>query len=139
MTLLLAAYLASRHRHKAVEPPAHEQEIDDLFAAVDIEASADFIHLLRLHTHELIARQVPVRDIRAAPTPRVARIAFSNGVIVLTRTKAPGDLVMIAKAMSVTSVTLSGLSQTTEGPMLRFVWTDGHSLDVFAVGLDQAD
>jgi len=139
VALMVAVSLAPRYRREKAEAPTHEQELDEIFAAVDSESSADFVHMLHLRTHELIGRQVPVRDIRAAPAKRVARIAFSNGDIVLATTKTPGDLVVMAKAMLVTSVTLSGLLQTPEGPMLRFVWNYGHALDVFAVGLDQAD
>ncbi len=139
VALVLAVSLGPRRRQKAVETSTHEQELDEIFAAVDSEASAAFVHMLHLRTHELIGRQVPVRDIRAAPTQRVARIAFSNGDVVLATTKTPGDLVIMARAMLVTSVTLSGLSETADGPMLRFVWNYGHALEVFAVGLDQAD
>ncbi|MGB3594179.1 MAG: hypothetical protein WA994_08420, partial [Ornithinimicrobium sp.] len=88
---------------------------------------------------DLIGRRVPVRDIRAAPAPRVARIAFSSGDVVLITTKNAGDLIGMAKAMQVTSVTLGALSLTEEGPILQFTWNYGHSLEVYAVGLDQAD
>ncbi|MGB3828293.1 MAG: hypothetical protein WA962_05900 [Ornithinimicrobium sp.] len=118
---------------------AQEQEIDAMFAAVHAESSPDLLRLLHVRTHELIGRHVPVRDIRAAPAPRVARISFSSGDVVLVTTKTPGDLITMAKAMQVTSVTLQALSLTQEGPVLRFVWNYGHRLEVYAVGLDQAD
>lgn len=139
VALIVAVSLGPRYHRKVVEAPTHEHELDEIFAAVDSEASADFLHMLHLRTYELIGRQVPVRDIRAAPTQRVARIAFSNGDVVLATTQTPGDLVKMAKAMLQTSVTLAALSQTPDGPMLRFVWNYGHALEVFAVGLDQAD
>ncbi len=116
-----------------------DREINELFATVDAEASADLVRLLHVRTRELIGRRVPVREIRAAPAPRVARIAFSSGDVVLVTTKAPGDLIAMAKAMQVTSVTLSELSMLQERPVLQFVWNYGHSLQVYAVGLDQAD
>lgn len=138
VALVVAISLAPKRKDKAAAPTP-DDELNDIFAAVDSEASVDFIRMLHLRTHELIGRQVPVRDIRAAPTRKVARIAFSNGDVVLATSQNPGDLVLMAKAMLVTSVTLKGLTETEQGPMLRFVWNYGHSLDVFAVGLDQAD
>ncbi len=139
VALVVAVSLAPRRRKDDTAAPTPDQELNDIFAAVDSESSAAFIHMLHVRTHELIGRKVPVRDIRAAPTQKVARIAFSNGDIVLATSQTPGDLGLMAKAMLVTSVTLSGLTETEHGPMLRFVWNYGHVLDVFAVGLDQAD
>lgn len=123
------------------EPPAHayEAELDQIFAEVDQQSASDLVRLLRIRTQDLIGRQVPVRDIRAAPAHRVARIAFSNGDIVLASSQTPGDLVSMAKAMVVTSVTLTAMSVTDEGPVLHFAWNYGHTLKVYAVGLDQAD
>ncbi len=119
--------------------PRHEAELDEIFAAVDAQSSSDLVRLLRIRTQELIGRHVPVRDIRSAPAPRVARIVFSNGDVVLVTAQQPGDLIGMAKAMIVTSVTLTHLSVTDDGPMLHFAWNYGHTLVVHAIGLDQAD
>lgn len=124
---------------QATPVAAQAQEMAEMFAAVDAETSQDLLRLLHVRTHELIGRHVPVREIRSAPTRGVARIAFSNGDVVLASTKVPGDLIGMAKAMQVTSVTLQALSMTDEGPVLRFGWNYGHTLQVYAVGWDQAD
>lgn len=128
-----------RRREHAVSPEIHTAEIDEIFARVDAEDAARLEKLLRVRTKDLIARRVPVRRIRQAPTPRVARIAFSNGVIVLVTTKTPGDLVRMARAMQGTSVVLDQMRLTSQGPVLRFVWHEADRLEVYAVGLDQAD
>lgn len=142
LALVLGLGLTPALRTSPADPEpsaAQDREIEELFATVDAETSADLVRLLHVRTHDLIGRQVPVRDIRAAPAPRVARIAFSSGDVVLVTTKNPGDLIAMAKAMQVTSVTLGALSLTEEGPVLQFLWNYGHSLEVYAVGLDQAD
>lgn len=136
--LLGKAVLPAREREPETLPD-EDHELAQIFAAVDAQSAGDLERLLRIRTQELIGRQVPVRDIRAAPAHRVARIAFSNGDIVLASSQQPGDLVLMAKAMLVTSVTLRGMSVTDDGPMLHFAWNYGHSLAVHAVGLDQAD
>ncbi|MGB3186079.1 MAG: hypothetical protein WBG36_03150 [Ornithinimicrobium sp.] len=139
LALLVGKGLMPLWRRDDTSAPHYEAELDEIFAAVDAQSSTDLVRLLRIRTQELIGRQVPVRDIRAAPAPRVARIAFSNGDIVLATAQRPGDLIGMAKAMIVTSVTLTKLSVTDDGPMLHFGWNYGHSLVVHAVGLDQAD
>ncbi len=140
--LVVGLGIAPALRRRPAEPgPSAEQdrELQELFATVDAETSADLVRLLHARTRDLIGRRVPVRDIRAAPAPRVARIAFSSGDVVLITTKNAGDLIGMAKAMQVTSVTLGALSLTEQGPILQFTWNYGHSLEVYAVGLDQAD
>jgi hypothetical protein len=114
-------------------------EINEAFARVQAEGSPHLERLLRLRTKDLIARRVPVRQIRTAPAPEVARIAFGNGVVVLATTKTPGDLARMARAMTVTSVVLEQMRVTEQGPVLRFTWRYRHHLEVYAVGLDQAD
>lgn len=118
---------------------SQQAEIEEIFARVDAEESSGLESMLRVRANDLIARRVPVRRIREAPAPRVARIAFSNGVIVLVATSAPGDLVRMARAMTVTSVVLERMTSTPQGPVLRFVWRGDQRLEVYAVGLDQAD
>ncbi|MGC1208667.1 MAG: hypothetical protein WA880_11990 [Ornithinimicrobium sp.] len=142
LVLLVGIGLTPALRAAPAEPEPstdQEREIQELFATVDAETSADLIRLLHVRTRDLIGRQVPVREIRAAPAPRVARIAFSSGDVVLVTSKTPGDLISMAKAMQVTSVTLGALSVSEQGPILQFTWNYGHSLEVYAVGLDQAD
>lgn len=120
-------------------PPEDEQDIEQLFAVVDREATHHLLALLEIRLHDVIHRQVPVRGIRASPAPHVARICFSNGVVVLATTRRPGDLVAMAAAMLRTSVTLRAYEVTPEGPALHFGWRCGAGLEVVAVGLDQAD
>lgn len=141
LVLVLGLGLAPilRRRSRAVSPETPHSEIDEIFARVDAEDSAGLERMLRVRTKDLIARRVPVRRILAAPAPHVARIAFSNGVIVLATSRTPGDLVRLAQAMEVTSVVLERMDSTEEGPVLRFAWKGGHGLEVDAVGLDQAD
>ncbi|MGB5951845.1 MAG: hypothetical protein WBG57_04925 [Ornithinimicrobium sp.] len=139
LALLIGKAVLPKWERQESDAPAEADELEEIFAAVDAQTSGDLVRLLRLRTQELIGRQVPVRDIRAAPAHRVARIAFSNGDIVLASSQHPGDLMTMAKAMLVTSVTLSSMSVTDDGPMLHFRWNYGHSLVVHAVGLDQAD
>lgn len=118
-----------------------QSELDHLFAAVDAEVADRLIELLELRLHDVIRRQVPVRVIRASPAPRVARICFSNGIIVLVKPHSSGGLVPMAKAMLRTSVTLDHYERPHEDrpPILRFVWRQGGQVEVIAVGLDQAD
>jgi len=141
LVLVLGLGLAPilRRRPHAVSPEVHTTEIDEIFARVDAEESVTLEAMLRVRTKDLIARRVPVRQIREAPAPHVARLAFSNGVIVLVTTKIPGDLARMARAMEVTSVVLEQMKATPEGPVLQFVWKQAHRLEVYAVGLDQAD
>ncbi len=139
LALLLGLGVLPVLRRPGPELSADERELHEVFASVEAEVSSDLVTMLRLRVLDLIDRQVPVRDIRAAPTRRVARIAFSNGVVVLARTRTPGDLVPLARAMMVTSVTLASIAVTDNGPVLRFKWNYGHSLEMRAVGLDQAD
>ena len=119
--------------------PDDEMDLERIFAEVDREEAAHLMRLLELRMGDVIRRQVPVRAIRQAPARTVARICFSNGVIVLATTMKAGDLVHMASAMLTTSVTLDELSHTPEGPVLRFVWRGGGRIEVLAVGLDQAD
>jgi hypothetical protein len=133
---------APRGRPDPDDPPLSrddEQDLERMFAEVDREEAAHLMRLLELRMGDVIHRQVPVRAIRQAPARTVARICFSNGVIVLATTRKPGDLVHMATAMLTTSVTLDELSHTADGPVLRFAWRGGGGLEVLAVGLDQAD
>ncbi|MBW8172642.1 hypothetical protein K0651_06205 [Ornithinimicrobium sp. Arc0846-15] len=118
-----------------------QAEIDHLFAAVDAEIADKLIELLEVRLRDVIRRQVPVRSIRSSPAPSVARICFSNGVIVLAKTRASGGLIPMAKAMLSTSVTLERYDRSDEEkpPALHFVWRNGGHVEVTAVGLDQAD
>jgi hypothetical protein len=124
------------------DPPLSDDDAQDLermFAAVDREEAGQLVRLLQLRMRDVIHRQVPVRAIRQAPARSVARICFSNGVVVLATSRRPGDLVHMATAMLTTSVTLHGLRHTPEGPVLHFSWRGSEGLEVLAVGLDQAD
>lgn len=127
----------------AAEPPLlgadDERELERLFAAAEREGSDHLVRVLEMRMHEVIHRQVPVRAIKASPARRVARICFSNGVVVLATTRHTGDLVDMAAAMLRTSVTLRRFEITPDGPGLHFGWRHGGRLDVVAVGLDQAD
>lgn len=116
-----------------------ERELEEMFAAVDQEVLEHLLALLEVRMGEVMHRQVPVRGIKQSPTKSVARICFSNGVIVLATTKRPGELVHMAAAMLTTSVTLEGFEITQAGPSLRFGWRHGGELELIAVGLDQAD
>lgn len=118
-----------------------QTEIDLLFAAVDAEIADKLIELLEVRLRDVIRREVPVRAIRSSPAPSVARICFSNGVIVLAKTHAPGGLIPMAKAMMTSSVTLKRYDRSDEDrpPALHFVWRHGGHVEVTAVGLDQAD
>ncbi len=133
---------AAQGRPDPADPPVSpddEMDLERIFAEVDREEAAHLMRLLELRMGDVIRRQVPVRAIRQAPARTVARICFSNGVIVLATTMKAGDLVHMASAMLTTSVTLDELSHTPEGPVLRFVWRGGGRIEVLAVGLDQAD
>ncbi len=120
-------------------PPDDAHDMEQMFAVVDQEAAEHLVRLLEVRMRDVIHRQVPVRGIRQAPAPHVARICFSNGVVVLATSRRPGDLVRLAGAMLRTSVTLHRFEVTPDGPALRFGWRHGGELEVVAVGLDQAD
>lgn len=116
-----------------------EADLEQMFAAVDSEVLEDLLGLLEVRLRGVMLRGVPVRVIRASPAPSVARICFSDGTTVLATTKRPGEMVPMAFAMLKTSVTLEAFEHTQDGPSLRFGWRPGGTLEVLAVGLDQAD
>lgn len=120
-------------------PPDDAHDVEQMFAVVDREAAEHLVRLLEVRMRDVIHRQVPVRGIRQSPAPHVARICFSNGVVVLAASRRPGDLMHLAAAMLRTSVTLDRFEVTPDGPALRFGWRHGGVLEVVAVGLDQAD
>ncbi len=116
-----------------------EADLEAMFAAVDDEVLEDLLGLLEVRMRGVMLRRVPVRVIRSSPAPRVARICFSDGTIVLATTRRPGEMVPMAFAMLKTSVTLEAFERTQDGPSLRFGWRSGGTVEVLAVGLDQAD
>lgn len=118
---------------------ADRRDLERMFAEVDAESAEVLLALLRTRMQDVLHRQVPVRAIRASPTRHVARICFSNGVVVLATTQRPGDLVPMAAAMLTTSVTLRTLELTPDGPLLGFGWHPQGRVQLVAVGLDQAD
>ncbi|MCE0487431.1 hypothetical protein [Ornithinimicrobium sediminis] len=134
----------ARPRPRAPDPDLplsadDEQDLERMFAEVDREEAAHLRRLLEVRMGDVIRRQVPVRAIRQAPARSVARICFSNGDVVLATSRRPGDFLHMATAMLRTSVTLAELSPGDQGPALRFTWRGGGTLEVIAVGLDQAD
>lgn len=115
-------------------------EIEAMLSAVTASVP-DLTRRLSRHLVPLVRRSVPPRAIEAAPVPRAARLRFADGTSVVVKSAAPGDVGVLALAMSRGSVRPTACTPDPEGGVrLVFTWPgDGGGLSLRVVGLDQPD
>jgi len=120
--------------------PPDAPEIDAMLSAVSA-SMGDIAPRLSRHLAPLVQRSVPPRAIEAAPVPKAARLRFADGTSVVVKSAVPGDVGVLALAMSRGSVRPAACTTDSEGGVrLVFTWPGSHRhLSLRVVGLDQPD
>ncbi|MEO3938440.1 hypothetical protein V3N99_17025 [Dermatophilaceae bacterium Soc4.6] len=116
-----------------------DDELNATFDAVLAAHAHELGDLLETRLHGLIARQVPVRAIRAAPGTRTARVCFADGTVVLARSGGGRDLAAVVVGMQSGAVVLSGFAREDSLTRLTLRSRSGRPLALLAIGLDQPD
>ena len=131
---------AGRLRPVASGPidPSEERELDEIFARVSAEESPRMRVGLARVLDRLVARQVPLRYVRASGHTGVARLGFADGTVVVGRAARPTGLAQLVRACDEGHVHPEGLRVHDEHVELELVWERGRTR-VLVLGRDQAD
>jgi hypothetical protein len=112
----------------------------DAILAASSDALATQRLLIERRLQAVVERQVPLRQLAAAPAPQAARARFADGTGVVVQSGAPGDVGALCLAMHRGSVCPVGWSTDAAGTrlVLRLGPTRRH-ISVRVTGLDQPD
>ncbi|WOQ18372.1 hypothetical protein [Raineyella sp. W15-4] len=117
---------------------ADEREIDEMFALVDAEADAPVPSGPLCATVErLIARSVPLRDVRPAARASVGRLVFADSTVLLIG-QLTVDTIALARAVVAGPVVVASYEPDDRGVRLVLRWRSG-SAEIRVVGFDQPD
>jgi hypothetical protein len=115
-------------------------ELEQRFAAVDLDEGHHRDRQLAVHLDRLIARRIPVRSVEAAPTVGSPRIRFADGTAMFVHGEAPGDVGVLAMWTQRGSVLPVACSTDLDGAHLALAATGSvRRVSVLVSGLDQPD
>ena len=141
------AWWSRRPRAKHGSPPLVDgfsdgdlAELDDVFAAAEAEEARHRDTQLAIRMAPLVARAVPARRIEPVPGVHAARIRFADGTAVFVRGRKPGDVGVLARWLTVSSVVPVGCSTTSVGTELTLrVGNHPYPFVLRLTGLDQPE
>lgn len=143
VVLLLLAVGSGSRRRKRQRPrpfdPADEQDVDQLFARVDAEASrAALLDRLTYQLDQLIARRTPLRSVRTAPRRGLTRLGFADSTVMVGHGSNATDAAVLTMVLPEHTVLPISYTVEEQGVRLLLGWSSG-TVAVLVVGSDQAD
>lgn len=115
-------------------------ELEALFATVAAEAVQGSRRLLLQRLEHLRGRGVPLRTVRAAPGPEVARLGFADGTVLLGRSVSAGDLAVALRLHHRGGLVVADYEDHAEGVLVRLMAPPGRrACRLIVLGVDQAD
>lgn len=129
----------SRGRGAADPFGADSGEVADRLARIVADAGSTQRRLLSGRLTSLRSHRVPLRAIRRSPVPKVARLLFADGTVILARSLVQGEVTRLGLMREAGSVVIADFGRHPDGIEVALRGVRGDACRVLAVGLDQSD